>query len=62
MPTISFFKTIKVESLYDHKFENIHDVRSVVFDYIDGWYNTKRIHSTLGGISPLQKALEIMAA
>ena len=48
----SFFKTIKVESLYRYKFETIEEVYSVVFDYIDGWYNTCRIHSTLGGKSP----------
>lgn len=48
----SFFKTIKVESLYRHKFETIGQIYSVVFDYINGWYNTKRIHSTLGGKSP----------
>ena len=48
----SFFKTIKVESLYRYKFETIEQVYSVVFDYINGWYNTRRIHSTLGGKSP----------
>lgn len=52
----SFFKTIKVEELYHHQFESIQQVWSVVFDYIDGWYNTKRIHSTLGGIAPLEMA------
>ena len=48
----SFFKTIKVESLYRHKFENAQQVYSAIFDYIDGWYNTRRIHSSLGGKSP----------
>ncbi len=48
----SFFKTIKVESLYRYKFGNMAEVYSVVFDYIDGWYNSCRIHSTLGGKSP----------
>jgi len=48
----SFFKTIKVECLYNYKFETLSEVYSVVFDYIDGWYNTERIHSTLGGKSP----------
>jgi len=52
----SFFKTIKVEELYHHKFESLHEVWSVVFDYIDGWYNTHRIHSTLKGKSPLEMA------
>jgi len=48
----SFFKTIKVESLYDYKFESYEQVQAVVFDYIDGWYNTQRIHSSLDGLSP----------
>jgi len=48
----SFFKTIKTESLNRYKFENAAQVYSIVFDYIDGWYNTLRIHSTLDGRSP----------
>lgn len=48
----SFFKTIKSELLNRHKFENISEVYSAIFDYIDGWYNTKRIHSYLDGKSP----------
>ena len=48
----SFFKTIKTESLYRFKFENVTEVYSAVFDYIDGWYNTRRIHTALGGKSP----------
>ncbi len=57
----SFFKTIKVESLYRQKFENAQEVYSAIFDYIDGWYNTKRIHSSLGGRSP-REMTEILAA
>mgnify|MGYP000336095387 CR=1 FL=1 len=52
----SFFKTIKVESLYRFKFENANEVYSAIFDYIDGWYNTQRIHSALGGKSPREMA------
>jgi len=48
----SFFKTIKVESLYRYKFETFEQIEATVFDYIDGWYNTKRIHSSLDGKSP----------
>jgi transposase InsO family protein len=29
-----------------------------VFDYIEGWYNTRRVHSTLGYKSPA--AYELM--
>jgi transposase-like protein len=43
----SFFKTIKCEELYRHQFKSIGKVYSVLFDYIDGWYNTKRIHFSL---------------
>ncbi len=57
----SFFKTIKVEELYHHKFESKEEVYSAVFDYIDGWYNTKRIHTTLGGKSPLEMAVLLAA-
>ena len=42
----SFFKTIKVESLYRHKFENIQAVYSAIFDYIDGWYNTCLLYTS----------------
>jgi len=52
----SFFKTLKVESLYRFKFENYQQVYSAIFDYIDGWYNTKRIHSSLDGRSPVEMA------
>jgi len=48
----SFFKTIKTESLNRFKFKNAGEVYSAIFDYIDGWYNTRRIHSYLDGKSP----------
>ena len=57
----SFFKTLKVESLYRFKFENYQQVYSAIFDYIDGWYNTKRIHSSLDGRSPAEMT-RILAA
>ena len=42
----SFFKTIKVESLYRYKFETMAEVYSVVFDYIDGWYNSCLLYTS----------------
>jgi transposase InsO family protein len=54
----SFFKTIKVEALNRYVFKDSTSLRRVIFRYIDGWYNTMRIHSSLGGISPL-KALQL---
>ena len=55
----SFFKTIKRESLNRYQFKTKDQVYSVVFDYIDGWYNTQRIHTTLGDLSPKMKFLSL---
>lgn len=49
----SFFKTIKVECIYKYIFGNESLLYQTLFRYIDGWYNTVRIHSALGNISPL---------
>ena len=57
----SFFKTIKVESLNRYKFTTIQQVKSVVFRYIDGWYNTRRIHTSLGDLSPREMYAKLKA-
>jgi transposase InsO family protein len=48
----SFFKTIKTELVYDHKFLTKHQAKLELFDYIEIWYNRKRRHSALGYLSP----------
>ena len=48
----SFFKTIKAECIYRYDFESIEQAYSVIFRYIEGWYNTCRIHTSLGGLTP----------
>ena len=50
----SFHATIKKEWLYNQTFNTIEDVRRAVFEYIEGFYNTKRIHSSLGYLSPCE--------
>lgn len=50
----SFHASLKKEWLYRHEFNNISDVRRAVFEYIEGFYNNKRIHSALGYVSPEQ--------
>ena len=50
----SFFKTLKIECTNRYIFINEKVLNTVLFRYIDGWYNTVRIHSSLGGKSPLQ--------
>ena len=39
--------------LLDHRSWPTHArARAAIFDYIEGWYNTRRRHSTLGYLSP----------
>lgn len=41
----SFFKTIKVERVYQTVYTTRKEAKSELFQYIEGWYNTRRIHS-----------------
>ena len=50
----SFFKTIKTECIHHHEFTSKHHAWSVIFDYMEGWYNTKRLHTTLKGLTVRQ--------
>jgi putative transposase len=50
----SFFKTLKAEVVNHRRFRTREEARSVVFDYIEVFYNRKRIHSTLGYKSPVE--------
>jgi len=48
----SFFKTLKAECIYQHKLADKQQAALVVFEYIEAWYNRKRLHSALGYMSP----------
>jgi len=50
----SFFKSIKYEKINDYKINSFLEAYDLIFKYIEGWYNTKRIHSALNGLSPLE--------
>lgn len=54
----SFFKTIKNEWLYRFKYTSYSQLHQSIEDYIS-WYNTKRIHSYLGYISPLEMEIKL---
>lgn len=54
----SFFKTIKHEWLLRFKYKNYDELYNSINEYIT-WYNTKRIHSTLAYLSPLEKEMEL---
>jgi len=53
-PMESFFKSFKVEEVYHEKYESHqHAVRSAN-DYIERFYNPKRLHSALDYVSPTE--------
>lgn len=41
----SFFKTLKVERVYQRTYLSRNEAKMDLFQYIEGWYNTRRIHS-----------------
>ena len=49
----STFKSIKAEFVYRHHFTSLSELRLQLADYVN-WFNTKRLHSTLGYLSPAE--------
>ncbi|WP_369360205.1 transposase [Streptomyces sp. cg2] len=50
----SFFATIKRELLGTDPWPNRALARTAVFNFIEGWYNSRRLHSSLGYRSPTE--------
>ena len=50
----SFFKTLKTELQNDARFPSREEARAELFEYIEVFYNRRRLHSTLGYLSPAQ--------
>jgi transposase InsO family protein len=48
----SFFATVKTELIHRRAWATRKAATSAIFNYIEGWYNTRRRHSTLGYLSP----------
>ena len=50
----SFFSTLKLDLLYWHSWPTRAAARSAIFEYIEGFYNRERRHTTLGNLSPAE--------
>jgi len=53
-PDETIIHTLKKEKLNRRSWPTRKDARSAVFAWIEGWYNRRRLHSTLGQRSPEQ--------
>lgn len=51
-PVESFFKTVKSELYGDRAFASRAAARAAIFEYLELFYNRKRLHSTLGYQTP----------
>ncbi|NJL71388.1 MAG: IS3 family transposase [Candidatus Competibacteraceae bacterium] len=51
----SFFGALKSELIYRNRFETRIQATMAIFDYIEIFYNKRRLHSTLGYLTPWEK-------
>ena len=51
----SIHPVLKKEEIYLHTYQDPKEARRAIFEYIEGWYNRKRIHSPIGYLTPQQK-------
>jgi len=48
-----FFKTMKAELIWRQTWETRRQAETAIFQYINGFYNSRRRHSALGWKSPV---------
>lgn len=51
----SFHSVLKKEEIYLHTYQDSREARRAIFEYIESWYNRKRIHSAIDYMTPQQK-------
>lgn len=50
----SFHSTIKKEEIYVRMYQTAKQARIRLFQYIEGWYNRKRIHGAIQYMTPVE--------
>jgi putative transposase len=61
-PMESFFATLKGELVEEADYQTRDEARADLFQYIEGFYNRRRLHSGLGYLTPEQKAAAFQSA
>ena len=51
----SFNAILKKEEVNVNNYKTFDEAKLAIFEFIEGWYNNQRIHSTLGYITPNEK-------
>ncbi len=57
----TFFKTLKVERIDRMRYDTRAQARLDIVDWIEGFYNQRRIHSSIGYRTPTEVERELMA-
>ena len=50
----SFHSSIKKEEIYRNTYRTFEEANIAIFKYIEGWYNRKRLHSSINYMTPDQ--------
>jgi putative transposase len=58
----SFFKTLKVKRVYQLRYDTRADARLDIVDWIEGFYNRRRMHSSIGYQTPADAECSLMVA
>lgn len=61
-PMESFYATLKGELVEERDYLTRAEARADVFQYVEGFYNRRRLHSALGYMTPEQKAMLVARA
>jgi len=61
-PMESFFKTLKVERIHRYRYQTRDEARADIVNWIEGFYNARRLHSALNYQSPVQFERGLRAA
>ena len=61
-PLESFFKTLKMDLIYKRKPRSYEATKQEIFEYIEVFYNRRRLHSSLDYVSPVDYELATLVA
>ena len=54
--------TVKTEALGDYVPADIHELQDILFPYIEGFYNRRRLHSSIEYKTPSEKERDVLAS